>query len=292
MERNKTGCFTLIELLVVIATIAVLASLLLPALQRAKEAGKSAICIANLRQLYLANMNYASDYNDYVAPWNDYTAGWASGITYTWAFYLMPYLGYSGTAQQYWNDTNSHGTLEIREWRNFSGNWKQFGYKDATDTTTKAPSVWFCPATRGPFCWTSCPNSGTYSTLGWGLCYIDYAPNSIGVVGQISTNGTYYVAGYQYNPIRVGQAGLMTDPGKLVFIGDCYGYGMNMVNVPSNRHYANGYDNTSGRCNIVFWDGHVESCPNLQWNKPGSQYVTGPERLLPGYKYYAYGYNY
>jgi prepilin-type N-terminal cleavage/methylation domain-containing protein/prepilin-type processing-associated H-X9-DG protein len=287
---NRQSGFTLIELLVVVAIIAVLAAMLLPSLQRAKEAGKSVICVNNLRQLYLANLNYASDYNDYVTPYNDRNSPLYSVIgMLTWPFKLMPYLGYRGTAEQYWYDTYNHGSLEIRTWvQNPPGVWKQYGYKDGTDTSTKAPCVWFCPATRGPMGW-SYP---TASAHGWGYVYIDYAPNSIGIAASIDTNGQYLVSGYNYNPIKVGQTGLMTDPGKLVFIGDCYGYSMNMVNVPSNRHYANGYDNTSGRCNVVFWDGHVESIPNLQWNVPGSQYQTGPERLLPGYKYYAYGYNY
>lgn len=65
--RPPTG-FTLIELLVVIAIIAVLASLLLPALSRAKERGRLAQCVNNFKQLQLAWQMYADDNAD-EAPW-------------------------------------------------------------------------------------------------------------------------------------------------------------------------------------------------------------------------------
>jgi prepilin-type N-terminal cleavage/methylation domain-containing protein len=60
---SKSKGFTLIELLVVIAIIALLLALLIPVLHSAREMGQRAVCLSNLRQLTLAWLAYADEYD-------------------------------------------------------------------------------------------------------------------------------------------------------------------------------------------------------------------------------------
>jgi len=77
-RQGRARAFTLIELLVVIAIIAILAALLLPALAKTKEEGRSIHCRSNLRQLQLCWQLYADDYRGVFCP-NDWVAVGVAG---------------------------------------------------------------------------------------------------------------------------------------------------------------------------------------------------------------------
>lgn len=126
---SKRRGFTLIELLVVISIIAVLMSLILPAVQNAREAGRRTQCLNNIRNVTLAAMNFASSNKSKLPALSYYPVGDHDNDPMTpeitvrgrsWAVEMLPFMDQQGTYDRWDKDmafdstaVNSNGAINL-----------------------------------------------------------------------------------------------------------------------------------------------------------------------------------
>jgi prepilin-type N-terminal cleavage/methylation domain-containing protein len=200
-SQMRSG-FTLIELLVVIAIIVLLMALLLPAIQKVREAANKMLCASNLRQLAIASHNYHNDYSR--LPMGNYGPPRPPGFfSYNLAscvsqFYeLLPYMEQDNLYKQFRDPlTNRAPYGNYQAFRNLNGSawWNNTTNLALAQTKLK---MWVCPSDTA----YERPTYGVFvmmyvddCTL-WGLYYPNPTGNLLGRTSYYGSMGSWDEAG-------------------------------------------------------------------------------------------------
>jgi prepilin-type N-terminal cleavage/methylation domain-containing protein len=168
--RSRWRGFTLIELLVVIAIIAILIGLLVPAVQKVREAAARMKCGNNLRQIGLGLHNYHGTYGHFMPPRGDLQAPNQNTVFTVyggWMCNLLPYI----------------------EQDNLSNSIRPFGANFFNNYVRKV-NTFVCPSAEAPQFSTPPPGDGNFT------CYLGVTGNDANVNNQINgpTNGIFDVS--------------------------------------------------------------------------------------------------
>jgi len=227
MVRKKG--FTLIELLVVIAIIAILAAILFPVFAKAREKARQTSCLSNFRQIGLAFIMYAQDYDEMFPSYG----GPAGGPTGEWYDKIPPYMKndqifWCPSAQIYWTG----GNLWFSQWG--------------------LNMFYISPWMSGTFSGGTCPYSAGQSQARW------ISPAN----AVMSMECGYWAGGYWWDQ-DIGSSHInaptYVNSGTICWYGLCWWYPD--MSQPQNT-YGWGKPRHNDGANNSFVDGHAK------WMKP------------------------
>ncbi|MCC7350399.1 MAG: hypothetical protein IT446_07505 [Phycisphaerales bacterium] len=239
---QRTAAFTLVKLLVVIGIIALLISILMPALSRAREAANQVACASNMRQWATSVVAYSTDNKGWLPMFGE-TYGYNGPEPTLWWNTLAPYLGKQ--------PTNAGGYYPSQA-ANLETMAKIRGCPSDPDHTFVGPNY-------GGFAYA---DGRLYGPIVWGR----YDPSEavIGVrITRIKQSGSKILFAETTSPYYQ-----VYSPENWVFDTDCDGDGIN-----DTYNYYLGWNNYNGgrpkvhhgSSNVAFCDGHVESMPYKTW---------------------------
>jgi prepilin-type N-terminal cleavage/methylation domain-containing protein/prepilin-type processing-associated H-X9-DG protein len=251
--------FTLVELLIVIAIIAILTAILLPVFARAREKSRQTVCLSNMKQIALATLIYAQDYDDVCPLYYDgypivgmpRSIGWAGTVSsnpHYWTELIQPYVQKQSshdfnTASKLFvcpdasynaAQVTAHGTSEIASY-GMSDDWAE----------------WWCPGdcnsgTGIAHAFVECVNPASNVLFSETL----YSPDNVGLPG-------YALA---YTPVDGSNSYTeCTKPNTGAFTLAALFDNISWRHSETKTNWCDPPSNTSDLINVAFADGHAKA---------------------------------